>query len=50
MAWLASIGHKIVGVEFVQIACEQFFAENNLKYTVEDIKDFKLFIVIFFNR
>ena len=39
------MGHEIIGVEFVQIACEQFFVENNIKYSVSDIKDFKVFKV-----
>ncbi|CAF0916760.1 unnamed protein product [Brachionus calyciflorus] len=43
MAWLASLGHEIVGVEFVEAACEQFFNENNIKYTVSILKNFKLF-------
>ncbi|RNA26973.1 thiopurine S-methyltransferase [Brachionus plicatilis] len=43
MAWLASLGHEVVGVEFVQMACEQFFSENNIKFTVKDLGDLKLF-------
>lgn len=44
------MGHEIVGVEFVQEACEQFYAENGIKYTVKDLKDFKMFTVILYFR
>ncbi len=30
MAWLASQGHRVLGVELSQLAIEQFFAENGL--------------------
>ena len=45
MAWLASLGHMIVGVEFVQDAIEEFFKENNLSFKLEQIDNFKLYSV-----
>ena len=33
MLWLNSKGFKVIGVEFSQIAVEQFFSENNLTFT-----------------
>ncbi len=30
MLWLAGQGHKVIGVELSPLACEAFFAENNL--------------------
>jgi thiopurine S-methyltransferase len=30
MLWLADQGHKVIGVELSPLACEAFFAENNL--------------------
>ena len=30
MLWLAGQGHKVIGVELSALACEAFFAENNL--------------------
>ncbi|CAF0995279.1 unnamed protein product [Brachionus calyciflorus] len=43
MSWLASLGHEVVGVEYVQMACEKFFAENNIKHNVSEVQGFKLF-------
>lgn len=40
------MGHKIVGVEFVQSAIEQFFKENNLKFTMKKIENFQVYYVI----
>ena len=34
MLWLAEQGHQVLGVELVQQAVEQFFAENNLQHTL----------------
>jgi thiopurine S-methyltransferase len=49
MNWLASQGHEIVGVEFVEDAVLQFFAEQNIKYEVKEVENFKLFTVIHLN-
>ena len=35
MAWLASQGHRVLGVELSQLAVEQFFAEHGLQAEVE---------------
>ena len=42
------MGHEIVGIEYAQIACKQFFEEQNIKYNVSQVNDFKIFTVIFF--
>ena len=34
MAWLASQGHRVLGVELSQLAVEQFFAEHGLHATI----------------
>ena len=34
LLWLAQQGHPVLGVELSTIACEAFFEENNLEYTV----------------
>jgi thiopurine S-methyltransferase len=47
MNWLASKGYEIVGVEFTEDAVLQFFAEQNIKYDVKEINDFKLYTVSF---
>ena len=33
MLWLNNLGFKVVGVEFSELAVEQFFAENQLTFT-----------------
>ena len=33
--WLASQGHRVTGVEWVESAVEKFFKENNLEYDVK---------------
>jgi thiopurine S-methyltransferase len=40
MLWLASEGYRVLGVELSGIACESFFAENNLEYSKSDEGDF----------
>ena len=35
MAWLASQGHRVLGVELSQLAIEQFFAEHGLRPETE---------------
>jgi hypothetical protein len=42
---LASMGHTVIGIEFVQEAVEQFFQEQNIKYSVKVVDEFKLFTV-----
>ncbi len=36
MAWLASQGHRVLGVELSQLAVEQFFEEHDLIPEIED--------------
>jgi len=36
---------KVIGVELNEKALEQFFFETEIKYTVEEIKDFKIYKV-----
>ena len=43
MAWLASIGHEIVGVEYVEDAVIQFFTEQNIEYNISQVGDYKLY-------
>lgn len=38
MAWLASQGHRVLGVELSQLAVEQFFAENGLQPEIRETK------------
>jgi len=35
LAWLATQGHRVLGVELSQLAIEQFFAEHGLQPTAE---------------
>lgn len=43
MLWLAQQGFHVIGCEFSQIACEQFFTENNLSYVQKKTDDFSLY-------
>lgn len=43
MIWLASNGHQVIGVEYVQSPVEEFFAENKIDYTTRQVNDFKLY-------
>jgi thiopurine S-methyltransferase len=43
MAWFASMGHQVVGVDLVQTAFEEFFNENKIEYLVKDIDDYKVY-------
>lgn len=38
MAWLASQGHRVLGVELSQLAVEQFFAEHGMAPEVEQTR------------
>ncbi len=38
MAWLASQGHRVLGVELSQLAVEQFFAEHDLRPDIHETK------------
>ena len=38
MAWLASQGHRVLGVELSQLAVEQFFAEHRLRPDIHETK------------
>ena len=42
---VADQGHTVVGIEVAQQAIEEFFQEQGLKYSCEDVRDFKLFKV-----
>ncbi|CAF0995300.1 unnamed protein product [Brachionus calyciflorus] len=43
MAWLASLGHQVVGVEFVKSAIEEFFDENKMQFKLIELDKFKLY-------
>ncbi|RNA26972.1 thiopurine S-methyltransferase, partial [Brachionus plicatilis] len=43
MAWLWSLGHEIIGVECSEVACEQFFIENTIKYELSEETDFNIY-------
>jgi len=40
MVWIAGLGHRVIGVELSPIAVDAFFAERELKPTVETIGSF----------
>jgi thiopurine S-methyltransferase len=40
MIYLASQGHKVIGVELSPVACKSFFLENKISYTEKKIDDF----------
>jgi len=52
MAWLASMGHTVVGIELAESALVQFFQEQKIAYTVKQTDDFKVYTVcyLFLNR
>lgn len=41
MIWLAKQGLKVTGIELSEIAIKEFFTENKLDYTIEEIPPFK---------
>ncbi len=44
---VSNLGHQVIGIESSQIACEQFFTENNIKFTKQEVNgDLVLFAVI----
>lgn len=43
MLWLANKGYHVVGVELSPIACEAFFIENNISFTVMQSDKFMVF-------
>ncbi len=43
MIWLHEQGYKVLAVELSQLAVEQFFAENNLPYTLQKTKHFNVY-------
>lgn len=43
LCWLASKAKKVVGVELVSKAVYDFFAENNLAYTIQQAEKLQLF-------
>lgn len=43
MVWLRSRGHPVIGIEASEIACRQFFEEQNLKPKVTEKDDFLIF-------
>ena len=40
LLWLAHQNYKVVGCEVSEIACEQFFEENNLKFKIREHNSF----------
>ena len=45
---MSSLGHNVIGIEFIQEAVENFFADNKLTYIQKKLdSDFTLFQVIF---
>jgi thiopurine S-methyltransferase len=40
MIYLSQIGHEVLGVELSPIACEDFFLENNLRFTKKSMGEF----------
>ena len=44
MVWLAEQGCTVVGVEFSLKACEDFFAENDLKHHKKKVGPFDIFV------
>ena len=45
MAWLASLGHTVVGIELAESALVQFFHEQKIEYNISQIDEFKVFKV-----
>ncbi len=43
MVWLREQGHKIIGVEVSELACRQFFEEQNLNPEISENGPFKIF-------
>jgi len=43
MLFLVEQGYKVIGVELSAIACEEFFSENNIDYTIEKLENFTLY-------
>lgn len=43
MLYLASLNHKVIGVELSPIACRDFFKENGISYLETKLQDFILF-------
>lgn len=43
LIWLKEQGHKVQGVELSELACQAFFEENKIKYTVKEQESFKVF-------
>jgi thiopurine S-methyltransferase len=43
LAWLASRGHQVIGVEASELACRTFFEENNLPFQTNASGAFTLF-------
>jgi thiopurine S-methyltransferase len=45
MAWLASLGHTVVGIELAESALVQFFHEQKIEYNISQIDEFKVYKV-----
>jgi thiopurine S-methyltransferase len=43
LAWLASRGHPVRGVELSRLACSEFFADHRQRPTVEPVGPFEVF-------
>ncbi len=44
LAWLASRGHRVVGVELSELACRAFFAEHDIAAEVDKLGAFTRFV------
>ena len=43
MLWLRERGHHVWGVEYVDLACESFFRENNIYYDIDHFGQWKIY-------
>lgn len=43
MLYLSSHGHMVLGVELSPIACEDFFVENGIQFTIMKVNDFTVY-------
>lgn len=43
MIWLSEQGHTVVGVEFCEVAIDQFFSENDIAFTMTERDGYKVF-------
>jgi len=43
LKWLSNCGHRVIGVELSEIACKDFFVENNLPFDIQKRENFTCF-------